>query len=248
MRAVITDLDRTLLRTDKSISEYTLSVLEECRRRGILIMAESARPFRSIQKYHELIKFDALTTMNGAVVFLPHEILQFGISRESGEKILSELIKFNDISLSIETDRGLYSNRDIPEWKPIVYDGFPALPENTVLYKILASGNESRLYKNISDILTDDVYSTVAVEELVQIMSSEATKWNGIKKMLSHFGASPDDAVYFGDDNDDIEPIASCATGVAVANAIPAVLEIADSVTSSNDSDGVARFIEENIL
>lgn len=248
MRAVITDLDRTLLRTDKSISEYTLSVLEECRSRGILIMAASARPFRSIQKYHELIKFDALTTMNGAVVFLPHETLQFGISRESGEKILSELLNFNDISLSIETDRGLYSNRDIPEWQPIVYDRFPALPENTVLYKILASGNDSRLYKNIDDILTNDVYSTVAVEELVQIMSSEATKWNGIKKMLSYFGASPDDAVYFGDDNDDIEPIANCATGVAVANAIPAVLETADSVTSSNDSDGVARFIEKNIL
>ncbi len=38
-------------------------------------------------------------------------------------------------------------------------------------------------------------------------MSNEATKWNGIKQMLSHFGVSPSETVYFGDDNDDIEPM-----------------------------------------
>ena len=96
--------------------------------------------------------------------------------------------------------------------------------------------------------MTDDVYHTVANRELVQIMSTEATKWNGVRQMLACFGISPDEAVYFGDDNDDIEPIRNCGTGVAVANAIPAVREAADCVTDSNDSDGVARFIEENIL
>ena len=66
--------------------------------------------------------------------------------------------------------------------------------------------------------------------------------------MLGCFGISPDDAVYFGDDNDDIEPIRNCGLGVAVSNAIPAVLEAADRIADSNDSDGVARFIERNIL
>ena len=66
-------------------------------------------------------------------------------------------------------------------------------------------------------------------------MSNEATKWNGIKQMLSHFGVSPSEAVYFGDDND-------------VSNAIPSVLDVADRVIDSNDMDGVAKFIEENLL
>ena len=30
-------------------------------------------------------------------------------------------------------------------------------------------------------------------------MSKDATKWNGIKQMLSHFGVSPSEAVYFGE-------------------------------------------------
>ena len=66
--------------------------------------------------------------------------------------------------------------------------------------------------------------------------------------MLSHFDISPCEAVYFGDDNDDIESIKNCGLGVTVSNAIPAVLEVADSVADSNDMDGVAKFIAENIL
>lgn len=66
--------------------------------------------------------------------------------------------------------------------------------------------------------------------------------------MLPRFGVFPSDAVYFGDDNDDIEPIKNCGLGVAVSNAIPSVIDIADRIIDSNDMDGVAKFIEENIL
>ncbi len=92
------------------------------------------------------------------------------------------------------------------------------------------------------------MYYTIANSELIQIMSIETTKWNGIRHMLSYYNIPPDDAVYFGDDNDDIEPIQNCGLGVAVSNAIPEVLAVAAQVTDSNDSDGVARYIEEKIL
>ena len=39
MKAIITDLDRTLLHTDKSVSEHTIAVLKKCHDQGILIMA-----------------------------------------------------------------------------------------------------------------------------------------------------------------------------------------------------------------
>ena len=66
--------------------------------------------------------------------------------------------------------------------------------------------------------------------------------------MLEYYDISPKDAIYFGDDNDDIESIINCGTGVAVSNSIPSVLKVADKVVESNDSDGVARYIEDNIL
>ena len=39
-----------------------------------------------------------------------------------------------------------------------------------------------------------------------------------------------------------------CGMGVAVSNAIEAVLKEADYVTDSNDEDGVARFVEKRFL
>lgn len=248
MKAIITDLDRTLLRTDKSISGYTMDVLRKCRERGILVMTASARPLRDIREYQKQIVFDAVTATNGAVIDLPYKRLEYGILRETGERILEGLLRFPDVFLSIETSGGLYSNRDIPVWKPVIYEDFPKLPDDIVLYKILASSGQQELYDHVARVLTEDVYHTVANHDLVQIMSTEATKWNGVRQMLACFGISPQDAVYFGDDNDDIEPIRNCGTGVAVSNAIPAVLEAADCVTDSNDDDGVARYIEKNIL
>lgn len=248
MKAVITDLDRTLLHTDKSLSEYTVSVLKKCREKGILIMAASARAIRDIRIYDQLLHFDAVTAINGAIVSLPQKTLEFGISRNSGESNLSAIMNFPDVFLSIETSGGLYSNRDIPAWEPIIYDQFPALPKNVILYKILASSKQKPLYAGIEAVLTDDVYHTIANNELIQIMSNEASKWNGIKHMLSHFGVSPGDAVYFGDDNDDLEAIKNCGVGIAVSNAIPAALAAADHIIDSNDADGVAKFIEANLL
>lgn len=248
MKAIITDLDRTLLHTDKTISSYTIAQLEKCRSNNMRVMAATARPLRSIVSYCRQIQFDAVVTLNGAVVTLPQKTLEAAISRESGEKIIAVLLRDPDVLLSIETSEGLYANQDIPEWHPVVYGHFPKIPENVTLYKILASSATPRLYNDVGHLLTEDVYYTLANQNLIQVMSADATKWNGIKSMLNDFGISPMDAVYFGDDYDDAEPIKKCGLGVAVANAIPSVLEAADQVTDSNDQDGVARFLEKNIL
>ncbi len=252
MKALIMDLDRTLLRTDKSISGYTLDVLRRCREQGVLLLAASARPMRTIEEYRRLVGFDGVTAMNGAMVYLPEKELKCGIGKESAEKVLEAFCKDPTVFLSVETDRGLYANREIPEWDPIVYHRFPKLPEGVTVYKILASSENPSFYDCIEDALTEDTYHTIAhsgvINRLVQVMSASANKWNGVKTMLEYFGISPLDAVYFGDDNDDILPIRNCGVGVAMANSIPAVLEAADVVTGSNDEDGVAVFIERELL
>lgn len=248
MRAIITDLDRTLLRTDKTLSEYTIDIMRKCHDRGIVIMAATARPERSILQYHQQICFDAITTMNGARIILPNAVLENGISHLSVKRILSKLVVIPDTLISIETSDGIFANAEIPEWHCPCYDGFPNLPTQGTLYKILVSSKGNTLYGQVENILTDDVYYTVANGNLVQIMSKNATKWNGICAMLEALNISKAETVYYGDDNDDIEPIQMCGTGVAVANALETVISEADYVTGSNDEDGVAHFIEENVF
>ena len=244
MKAIITDLDRTLLRTDKSISTYTLDILNACHRAGILIMAATARPERMVTQYHHMLHFDAMTVTNGARIILPDRVVVNGFSRDSAGKILAGICKHPDIILSMETSDGFFASEDIPEWSPIVYRDFPELPTDGEIYKILVSSKHDSIFQTVENTLTDDAYCTVAGGSLIHVMSRQATKWNGVKTMLETFHVSPDEAVYFGDDNDDIEAIQMCGTGVAVSNAIEPVLAVADEVTESNDEDGVARFIQ----
>ena len=132
----------------------------------------------------------------------------------------------------------------------MVYDGFPKLPAEP-LYKILISGGEGTgegLYEQVQGLLTEDTYCTLAGGDLVQVMSRRATKWRGIVEMLRAFGIAEEDAVYFGDDYDDLEPVEKCGLGVAVANAVEAVKERADAVAGSCDEDGAARFIASRLL
>ncbi len=248
LKAIITDLDRTLLHTDKSVTKYTLDVLHKCHEEGIYVMAASARPMRAMVEYDNLIKFDAITTLNGAVTILPDRKTEIGIDKANAKKMLTDFIKFDDAFISIEASTAIYSNRDVPAWHPIIFDRFPELPEDDYVYKLLVSSKESSLYENIESILTNDVYYSIANKEIIQIMNKNATKWNGIEEMLSYYKISADKVVFFGDDNDDIEPIKKCGIGVAVSNAIPSVIEVADKVALSNDMDGVARFIEENLI
>ena len=96
--------------------------------------------------------------------------------------------------------------------------------------------------------LTEDLYYTIAHGYLMQIMNTSATKWNGIKAMLNICNCSPNETVYFGDDQDDIEPIKMCGLGVAVYNGIDEVKDAADYLAASNDNDGVAEFLAHWIL
>jgi len=56
------------------------------------------------------------------------------------------------------------------------------------------------------------------------------------------------EVIAFGDDNNDIEMLRECGTGVAVANAIDECKSSADHICGSCDDDGLAKWLEENVL
>ena len=248
-KAIITDLDRTLLRTDKTISEYSLEVLKKCHERGILIMAATARPERAILEYHNQVRFDAMVVTNGARVCVAgQELGGYPMDKESVKVILERLCNIPDVIISLECGSEVYSNIEIPEWEAIVFRDFPNLPTKGTIYKILASRQGENISPLVETMLTEDTSCNLAGHELVQVINKKATKWNGIQMMLEATGVLPENAVYFGDDNDDIEPLRQCGIGVAVANAIDEAKEAADVVVENNNEDGVAKWIERSVL
>ena len=138
-RAVIVDFDRTLLRTDKSISAFTAGTLLDLKRSGVRLFAATARPERAITEYCERIPFDAVTTLNGARTITQDGVFDHPIRRDSAESILEQLHREEGTVISVEAEDGPYANTDIPIWSPTVMADLRKLPGEKKIYKILAS-------------------------------------------------------------------------------------------------------------
>ena len=137
--AIIMDLDRILLRTDKTISAYTREVLGKWKEAGAYLFAATARPERAIMEYRALIGFHSVTTLNGARTITPASVLENAIGRKDAESILRQLERIDGTVVSVETGTGLYANTEIPVWQPAVIDDLCGLPAREKIYKILVS-------------------------------------------------------------------------------------------------------------
>lgn len=259
LRAVFTDLDGTLLRSDKSVSPAAADMLTRLAEKGVLIAAATARPERALGPAVGRIPFGALITLNGARVSFWEKTVSFEISAGTALGILRELMRLEGIGLSLETDAGIAANIPIPEWGVREPSDLLRTAAERTVYKLLAFGRGHRLGSVtgseaafpkaeeinacLERILPDTVYHTAAEGWLFQVMNREASKWNGIGAVLKAFGLPAASAVYFGDDIDDLEALAGAGIGVAMENALPRAKEAAKMQTFSNDRDGVAAFL-----
>lgn len=118
IKTIVTDLDRTLLRTDKTISSYTADVLNRCRKRGIKVVFATARAVRLTKRFCETFEPDAIIADNGALIdsngTLIHKI---DIPRDIINSIISELVKCEKVScITVETGASILSNYTGEPW------------------------------------------------------------------------------------------------------------------------------------
>ena len=248
VETIVFDLDRTLLHTDKTISSYSIKVLQECKNRGIKIMVATARPLRTTTQYSELIDFDAMVVSNGARIIYNNQQTNDYINFESAKHMLSTFKCYPHLRITLETGDCAYSNLPIEDYETILCDDLVDVAKREGVLKLLVHLDTEDALDIVKSTLNDDVYYTVAHGYLLQIMNNTATKWNGIKTMLDICNCSVDKTIYFGDDQDDIEPLSMCGVGVAVSNGINEAKSVADYITETNDEDGVAKFIKNMIL
>lgn len=247
-KAIFVDLDRTLLRDDKSLSDYTISVLKKCKDLGIKIVVASARPLRNVVYYDSIIEFDALVVSNGARIINGSESFEYKIPYKSGSKVIDLVLNNSDMQLTVETGEEAYSNVHLSYFDTIISDDLYGVLKDEGSLKMIVGIKDENTYDMVNEVLDDDVYCTIANNYVVQIMSKDATKWNGVAKVIELFGFDSSECMYFGDDFDDIKPIEKCGCGVAMENAITECREVSNYICKTNEEDGVAHFIDEYLF
>jgi hydroxymethylpyrimidine pyrophosphatase-like HAD family hydrolase len=85
---------------------------------------------------------------------------------------------------------------------------------------------------------------SVSGEWVVEVSAAGVNKAAALAELCEELGIDASEVVAFGDQLNDLPMLSWAGHGVAVANAHPEVIEVADEVTAANDEDGVALVLE----
>jgi HAD superfamily hydrolase (TIGR01484 family) len=83
-----------------------------------------------------------------------------------------------------------------------------------------------------------------ATAHILECFDARAEKWNAVRHLARTRGIDPARIVAVGDQVNDVTMVRGAGCGIAMGNAIDAVVGVADRVTRSNAEEGVAHAID----
>ena len=265
----ISDLDGTLMRSDQSLSEFTVQTLNDLIERGMLISYATARSFQSASAVTRQIRFAVpVITRNGCVFADQREKKEIKILRfsEDEKRTLRRLLDGVIDTIGFVTAyfdggmRKVYLDGPLcPGFRSYVddYAGDPRMHpihdpdrlfDGMVTYVTLIAEKEALqpVFERVKDagpwecVFQKDTYSPYF---WLEICPPGATKANAVSALKKQLGC--DKLVVFGDTKNDLSMFSAADLKCAVENADEEVKAAADVILPSNDEDGVARFLLE---
>jgi len=248
-KMIITDLDDTLLTSDKTISEYTKNTLKKCQAAGIIIAFATARSTQAAAMFLDMFTPDVFIGYGGALVLAGDDVVhRFDISPEIANQIIRKCLAAPEITgIHAINETLALSNDPGPDITYYQYSDFICDSDNRYL-KISLNASSPAVVEEIASHLPMCDMLRYTGEDLYRFADQDAVKWNAVKALADHYGYDTDTLVAFGDDINDLEMVEKCGIGVAVKNAISEVQSVAKYVCDTNDNDGVAKWIEKHLL
>ena len=78
-----------------------------------------------------------------------------------------------------------------------------------------------------------------------EISAGDVDKWNAIEFLMEKLKIKREEIMTIGDNLNDRKMIENAGIGVAMGQSTPAILELADEVTSSNDEEGISKILQK---
>jgi Cof subfamily protein (haloacid dehalogenase superfamily) len=249
---ILSDLDGTLFRDDKSISAFTKETIRQAQAKGILFGICTSRAKVNAIKFLEGIEPDILITNGGGMVYYKGEkIYNCEFTVEEIRKLIAAAFEVfgKDVTLSADNEHALYSisKEELGDtfW---TFNDFLDFREPCMKMCIQSLGKE-KVEKVASVIGLENVdYLPFSDIPWYKLSKKAATKEKAITELCRHLNISSSKIAAFGDDFNDIGMLKFCGAGISMENAIDEVKKAADSVCASNENDGVAKWIENNLL
>lgn len=263
----VSDLDGTLLQSDARTSPYTNRVINALVEKGLLFSYATARSYVTACKVTEGLRTDIpLVVYNGAALvdgrdgtpirknffgpeigevlgdLLANEIYPIVYAYLQGREVFSYIPSRCTAGMNTFLDSRKGDRRTHP------VEDVAGLCEGEIFYLTCIDKPEKLrpFYEKYKDrfhcVSQTELYTQ---EHWLEIMPSAASKSNAIGQLKSWLGCEK--LVVFGDGRNDMDMFQAADECYAVENAVPELKAIATAVIGSNDDDGVAWWLAEQI-
>lgn len=239
------DIDGTLIDMDKKIiSEKMIETLRKLKENNVLICIATGRTPVSLPKFSD-IEFDVFLTFNGSYCFNKHQtIFSNPIQKDDVKAIIDNAASINR-PVSIATRNRIAANgkdKDLLDYFAIakielkVDDDFEDV-SNGEIYQIMMGCYE----EEYASVMKGIQHAKIAAwwDRAVDIIPANGGKGKGIEKVLEYYHLKKEDAIAFGDGNNDIEMLQAVGWGVAMENASEQLKKVADDICGHVTEDGI---------
>lgn len=270
-KIIATDLDGTLLNSQMELSQENNAAIQAYASMGGHFVASTGRSFSEIceaVKEHPAIRY--FITSNGGAVFDRERkecMVRCGIIGAEKEFLLRTLrryqsiftIHFDGVSYADQDcrDHDLYRSyrmheffiRHIEERDDYIgnfqtfCDGMDHIESCCCFFR-----TEQDLEACRAELLAHGGFSvTASMPHNLEINSARSGKGVALLALAEKLGVDPQKTIGVGDSTNDADNLRRAGLGLAVQNAHPDLLKIADRVICSND-EHIAKYILENII
>lgn len=270
VKAILLDLDGTLLASDKTISPANYAALKRAAAMGVYIVPATGRFYDAMPKAVRDLPFVRyVVTVNGAQIYDTREkrvLHEEELEPEEALQILSYFQTLPAICDCYVDGWGYMGRADyerIEEFASVPYvvrmlkdlrtpvDDLAAFIRGRKVQKVMCFFNDMERraleLERVSARFPNMAVSSSIINN-IEVNAQKATKGGALRNLCAVLGIDPAETMAFGDGSNDLDMICTAGIGVAMGNAYPGLKEAADFVTLDCDADGVAYAVEQFVL
>lgn len=276
IKVIIMDVDGTLTNGKKVVTPQTEEALLKAEEKGAILILASGRPTSGLMDLARELKMDKhhglLVSYNGSKVVdceTNETLFNQALSIEEAKAVLEHMKKFDRVRPMIDKGEYMYVNNVYDNW--ITWNGKPfdviqyesrggkfklceiddlAVFVDYPVNKILTTSDPEYLqahYQEMMEPFKDTLSCMFTGDFYFEFTAQGIDKAKALDTVLIPMGYTREEMIAFGDGHNDASMVKYAGTGVAMANAVQDLKDIADEVTLSNEEDGIAASLYKHM-
>jgi len=256
-RLLALDLDGTVVEQDLTISPGVKDAVERVLEKGVVVTLATGRVFGSALPCAQELGIRApIISSQGAMIRAPRKrpLAEWTIPLALAQRLIA-VAREAEVKVSAYVGDTLCLEGQSPWLYPssvevrVVEDISSSLPGEP--HKIRFEGDEgviralesllSEQFQGLLNLARPDPFS-------LQATHPQASKGQGLAYLARHLGIPRQEVMAIGDYDNDVDMVAWAGLGVAVGNASPRLLAVADEIVPPLDEEGAVVAMERYIL